>query len=74
MLVEEAGGIVSDSLGQPLDFGLGRTLGSNLGVVAARKEVHSKVLAAIKKAKEEEAVAKVEDENNEKSHTYSALT
>ena len=56
MLVEEAGGLVTDSLGRPLDFGLGRTLGSNYGIVAAGKEFHSKVLEAIKKAQEEEAV------------------
>jgi len=55
LLVEEAGGRVSDSRGQPLDFGLGRTLGENFGVVAAGAEVHSKVLEAIKKVKEEEA-------------------
>ena len=57
LLVEEAGGIVSDSLGKPLDFGLGRILGNNDGIVAAGKVVHSKVLAAIKKAKEEAAAS-----------------
>jgi len=57
LLVEEAGGIVTDSLGAQLDFGLGRTLGSNLGIVAAGKGVHSKVLAAIQKAKAEEKAA-----------------
>ncbi|TFY55125.1 hypothetical protein EVJ58_g8442 [Rhodofomes roseus] len=55
VLVEEAGGIVSDSRGRPLDFGLGRTLGENFGVVAAGKEVHAKVIEAIQRAKEEEA-------------------
>ncbi|KAI5121485.1 hypothetical protein M0805_003940 [Coniferiporia weirii] len=58
LLVEESGGIVTDSRGEPLDFGLGRTLGENFGVVAAGKEVHSKVIAAIKKAKEEEEAEK----------------
>ncbi|PSR76362.1 hypothetical protein PHLCEN_2v8502 [Hermanssonia centrifuga] len=53
VLVEEAGGVITDSRGQPLDFGLGRTLGENFGVVAAGKEVHSRVLEAVKKAKEE---------------------
>lgn len=38
-----------------MDFGLGRTLGENYGVVAAGKEVHARVLEAVKKAKEEEA-------------------
>jgi len=47
LLVEEAGGIVSDSRGRPLDFGLGRTLGENFGVVAAGKEVHAQVIDAV---------------------------
>ena len=54
ILVEEAGGIISDGRGEPLDFGLGRTLGENFGVVAAGKDVHAKVIAAIKQAKAEE--------------------
>jgi 3'(2'), 5'-bisphosphate nucleotidase len=56
LLVEEAGGVISDSRGQPLNFGLGRTLGENFGVVAAGKEAHRRVIEAIKKAKEEGAV------------------
>lgn len=55
LLVEEAGGVVTDSRGQPLDFGLGRTLGENFGVVAAGKEVHSQVLEAVKRAQAEES-------------------
>ncbi|KAI0759290.1 3',5'-bisphosphate nucleotidase [Trametes elegans] len=54
VLVEEAGGVVTDSRGKQLDFGLGRTLGENYGVVAAGKEVHDKVIAAIKQARAEE--------------------
>ncbi|KAG5730182.1 3'(2'),5'-bisphosphate nucleotidase [Termitomyces sp. T112] len=54
ILVEEAGGIVTDSRGQPLDFGFGRTLGENFGVVAAGKDVHALVLAAVQKAGQEE--------------------
>ncbi|KAM5535307.1 hypothetical protein V8D89_010992 [Ganoderma adspersum] len=54
ILVEEAGGIISDGRGEPLDFGLGRTLGENFGAVAAGKDVHAKVIAAIKEAKAEE--------------------
>ncbi|KAJ7508567.1 hypothetical protein B0H11DRAFT_1965686 [Mycena galericulata] len=50
LLVEEAGGIVTDSRGLPLDFGLGRTLGENFGVVAAGKEVHAAVLDAVQQA------------------------
>ncbi|KAG6897977.1 hypothetical protein C0992_007931 [Termitomyces sp. T32_za158] len=54
ILVEEAGGVVTDSRGQSLDFGLGRTLGENFGVVAAGKDVHALVLAAVQKASQEE--------------------
>ena len=52
--MEEAGGRVSDSRGEPLNFGLGRTLGENHGIVVAGKDLHSKVIEAIKKAKQEE--------------------
>lgn len=54
LLVTEAGGTVSDIRGKPLDFGLGRTLKNNKGVVAAKKEFHSKVIEAVGKALEEE--------------------
>ncbi|KAL7277975.1 hypothetical protein ACG7TL_007928 [Trametes sanguinea] len=59
VLVEEAGGIITDGRGEPLDFGLGRTLGENFGVVAAGKDVHAKVIAAIKQAKAEEESQKL---------------
>ena len=36
--------------GERLDFGLGRTLGTNYGIVAAGKDVHGMVLEAIKQA------------------------
>ncbi|PAV15676.1 3(2),5-bisphosphate nucleotidase HAL2 [Pyrrhoderma noxium] len=55
LIVEEAGGVVTDSRGLPLNFGLGRDLGENHGVVGAGKTVQSKVIAAIQQAKEEEA-------------------
>jgi 3'(2'), 5'-bisphosphate nucleotidase len=47
LLVAEAGGKVSDGRGLPLDFGLGRTLGENFGVVAAHGDIHQKVIEAI---------------------------
>jgi 3'(2'), 5'-bisphosphate nucleotidase len=56
ILVEEAGGIVTDSRGQPLDFGLGRTLGENFGVIAAGKDVHAHILQAVQKALSETKV------------------
>ncbi|KAK0219668.1 hypothetical protein EDD85DRAFT_797032 [Armillaria nabsnona] len=49
VLVEEAGGVITDSRGGPLDFGLGRTLGENFGVIAASEASHPKVLEAVQK-------------------------
>ncbi|GAA6055238.1 hypothetical protein JCM3770_001500 [Rhodotorula araucariae] len=50
LLVTEAGGIVSDMHGKPLDFGLGRTLKGNKGVIAAPREWHQQVIDAVAKA------------------------
>jgi 3'(2'), 5'-bisphosphate nucleotidase len=47
LLVEEAGGRVSDIHGQPLDFTQGRTLSRNKGIVATNGLLHEAVLAAI---------------------------
>ena len=47
--MEEAGGMVTDSRGRPLDFGLGRTLGENFGVIAAGKDTHGQILQAVQK-------------------------
>ncbi|KAH9938828.1 3(2),5-bisphosphate nucleotidase HAL2 [Epithele typhae] len=55
VLVEEAGGVITDGRGIPLDFGLGRTLGENFGIVAAGSDIHAKVIAAVKEAREAEA-------------------
>ena len=55
LLVEEAGGIITDYRGRPLDFGLGRTLGTNFGVVAAGKEVHAQVIDGVQAVLAEEA-------------------
>ncbi|KAH9172525.1 3',5'-bisphosphate nucleotidase [Lactarius sanguifluus] len=67
LLVEEAGGVISDYRGRALDFGLGRTLGENFGVVAARKEVHAEVIAAVGAVLAEEAVEKEGEESVVKS-------
>ncbi|RMZ73821.1 3 (2)5 -bisphosphate nucleotidase [Pyrenophora seminiperda CCB06] len=48
VLVQEAGGEVTDAYGKPLDFGLGRTLKENKGVVAAPKDAFAKVIAVVK--------------------------
>ncbi|KAF4588032.1 hypothetical protein EYR38_009993 [Pleurotus pulmonarius] len=50
VLVEEAGGVISDFNGKPLDFGAGRSLGDNLGILATGKDVYPKVLEAVKRA------------------------
>jgi len=47
LIVREAGGEVTDITGSRLDFGAGRTLKENKGVVAAPKGGHAKVLAAV---------------------------
>jgi 3'(2'), 5'-bisphosphate nucleotidase len=48
IIVREAGGIVTDTLGKRLDFSIGRTLKANKGVVAATASLHSEVLDAVK--------------------------
>jgi 3'(2'), 5'-bisphosphate nucleotidase len=45
--VEEAGGRVSDLDGKPLDFGRGRALTANRGIVASNGVLHEQVLAAV---------------------------
>ncbi|MDJ0508500.1 MAG: 3'(2'),5'-bisphosphate nucleotidase [Crocosphaera sp.] len=48
IIVEEAGGKVTDLNGQPLDFSLGAKLSNNCGVLASNGVIHEQVLAAIK--------------------------
>jgi 3'(2'), 5'-bisphosphate nucleotidase len=48
LLVQEAGGKVTDIEGRPLDFRQGRTLASNLGVIATNGKVHDAILEAIR--------------------------
>ncbi len=47
IIVEEAGGTVTDVHGKPLDFSLGRSLSRNSGVVATNTHIHNRVLSAI---------------------------
>lgn len=54
VLIHEAGGLVTDSLGRPLNFGKGRTLGENFGIVAAGADIHASVIETIRKVKEQE--------------------
>ena len=55
IIVREAGGVVTDTLGNRLDFGNGRTLAANKGVIAAPAAIHSVVLAAVKEVLKIEA-------------------
>jgi 3'(2'), 5'-bisphosphate nucleotidase len=52
IVVEEAGGRVSDVRGEPLDFWRGRTLERNKGVVATSGAIHDAVVAAVRKVLE----------------------
>lgn len=47
LIVREAGGQVTDTLGRRLNFGHGRTLAENKGVVAAPAAIHPKVLSVV---------------------------
>ena len=47
LIVREAGGQVTDTSGNRLDFTKGRTLASNKGVIAAPAAVHGQVLKAV---------------------------
>jgi 3'(2'), 5'-bisphosphate nucleotidase len=55
VIVEAAGGRVSDVEGRALDFTHGRTLEANRGVVATAGGIHDEVLAAVRRAREESA-------------------
>ncbi len=45
LVVEEAGGLVSDVEGRPLEFHHGYELLNNRGIIAANRELHPKVIA-----------------------------
>jgi 3'(2'), 5'-bisphosphate nucleotidase len=50
LVVEEAGGKVTDVAGKPLDFTRGRELTENRGVVVTNGRLHEEVLAAVRQA------------------------
>ncbi len=50
LLVEEAGGRVTDLDGKPLDFRHGRTLAANRGVLATNGRLHDALLAALRQS------------------------
>jgi 3'(2'), 5'-bisphosphate nucleotidase len=47
LLVEEAGGRVTDALGADLDFGAGRKLSRNRGVIVSNGQLHEAILSAL---------------------------
>ena len=47
IIVEEAGGKVTDFQGQPIDFSTGKRLRNNRGIIATNGHLHRKVLEAI---------------------------
>ena len=47
IMVEEAGGRVTDMYGQPLDFSFGTKLVNNQGIIASNGAIHEAVLAAV---------------------------
>jgi len=51
LVVEEAGGRVTDVDGLPLDFRTGRTLAANRGVLATCGPIHDEVIAAIRQVR-----------------------
>jgi 3'(2'), 5'-bisphosphate nucleotidase len=51
ILVESAGGRVTDVDGRPLDFGRGETLAGNSGIVATSGAIHDQVIDAIRRVR-----------------------
>jgi 3'(2'), 5'-bisphosphate nucleotidase len=49
IIVEEAGGKVTDLTGKPLDFSQGKTLSKNKGVIATNGKLHDIVMSAVQK-------------------------
>ena len=47
-VITEAGGTVTDVRGEPLDFGLGRGLSANKGVIVTNGAFHDEVVAAVR--------------------------
>ena len=53
LVVEEAGGRVTDVDGNPLDFTHGRTLDANKGVVATCGPIHDRVIEVVRRVRAE---------------------
>ncbi|KAI6244506.1 3'(2'),5'-bisphosphate nucleotidase [Erysiphe necator] len=54
IIVREAGGEVSDYLGNRLDFGQGRTLAKSKGIIASSRDIHQKVIDIVQKVLNQE--------------------
>ncbi|EPS30760.1 hypothetical protein PDE_05712 [Penicillium oxalicum 114-2] len=52
LLVQELGCVVTDLEGQPVNCGLGRTLGGCYGMVVAPASIHGRLLEAVKRARQ----------------------
>ena len=50
IVVEEAGGTVTDAFGKPLDFTHGRKLEQNRGIIATNGKIHDEVVKAVGQA------------------------
>jgi 3'(2'), 5'-bisphosphate nucleotidase len=48
LIFTELGGKVTDLDGKPIDFGAGRDLNQNRGMVAAKEDIHKRVLASVR--------------------------
>ena len=48
IIVEEAGGMVTDLDGRKLDFGQGQSLSKNRGICASNGKVHDQILKALR--------------------------
>lgn len=59
VLVQEAGGVVSDMNGKPLDFSQGRTLSGNKGVIASPANLHDQVIKHVQQALAEKEAGKL---------------
>lgn len=48
IVIEEAGGKVTDCRGHKLNFGIGRTLRENIGVIVSNPAIHDRVIDAVR--------------------------
>jgi 3'(2'), 5'-bisphosphate nucleotidase len=53
LLIAESGGVCTDMHGKALNFGVGRTLAENEGIVAAGSDMHVLAVTAVRKAVQE---------------------